>query len=61
MTTKERKRFAELAAGCAVYLNDPLRQSGHIFRGDMRAIVAALKLIQKCEGRGKPVSTLRAK
>lgn len=41
MESKDRIKLRGLANACVARLADPLKQSVIIFRGDMRAIVAA--------------------
>jgi len=47
MTKKELIQLRKLAEHCRVLLLDPLRQSERVFRGDMRAIVAACAEVEK--------------
>ena len=46
MNASERERFEKLAIQCETYLREQARQSCVIYRGDMRAITAAARLIR---------------
>jgi hypothetical protein len=49
VTAKEREHLTKLVSSCEAVLAHPIRQSINIFRGDMRAIVAASREIQRLQ------------
>ena len=51
MTAKDLEKLSGLSTNCESLLRDMSRQSETIYRGDMRAIVAAYKEITKAQRR----------
>jgi hypothetical protein len=47
MNKRDREKLQALLVSLTAYFSDPLKQSVVIFRGDARAIVAAIRELEK--------------